>query len=193
MTAPRERLLAAAPSLWSQFSFQELTEARIVSAAGVGTDEFQAAFGSIFGYVNVLQQQFMDELRNRILKVTTGTGSGMTRIQLACETYLSGCLDHRALRAWLIEARTLPEVAAGLRKQNQVYWVVLGSELKTLGWPQPQAAARLFLAMINEAATIEHRAGGPVPAARESLWDFLLRGTAKAAAERATASPARKS
>ncbi len=183
MNPERDRLLAAGPSLCEQYSFQELSEARICAAANVSAAAFQAAFGgSILTYVNALQQQFMDGLRDRILKVTTGTSTGMTRLQLACEAYLAGCLEARPLRAWLIEARALPEVAAGLRRQNQVYWAVMGLELKSLGWPHPEAAARLFLAMINEASVVEHRAGQPVAAVRDALWDFLQRGSRRAMA-----------
>lgn len=181
MSSAAERLRSAGLRLCRHCRFQEIDEARLCAEAQASPSEFKAAFGDMLGYINALQQDFMDELRDRILKVTTGTASGIPRLQLASESYLAGCLQHRPLRAWLIEARNLPEVAANLRRQNQIYWIVMGAELKTLGWADPQAAARLFLAMLNEASVLEHRAGQALPAVREALWDFLRRGTERAA------------
>lgn len=110
----------------------------------------------------------MDRLRNRIAAVTSGVPAGLLRIQLATE--------ERALRGWLIEARTRPDVLAGLRHQNQAYLIVIGTELRAPGWPHPHAAGRMLLAMINEASAVEHRLGQVSEEVREVIWDFLQRG-----------------
>lgn len=176
MSDAHTRLLAVGPRLAQRYTLAELSAARISAMAEVTESDFEAAFGGILPYVSALQQHFMDGLRDRIFRLTLDAPAGLTRVKLASEAYLSGCLEHRALRGWLIEARAQPLIAAGLRKQNQVYWMIVASELKPLGWRHPQAAGRLYLAMINEAAVVEHRAGQAVASVREALWDFLDRG-----------------
>ncbi len=176
MRTPAETLLAAGAHLAQHYTLAELTEARICADAAIAPEDFRAAFGSVLGYVAALQQQFMDGLRDRIVRISDGTPPGVMRIKLAAETYLSACLEQQPLRGWLIEARAHPQVAEGLRKQNQVYWMIMGTELGVRGWPHPQSAARLFLAMINEAAVAEHRAGEPLLEIRSALWDYLDHG-----------------
>ncbi len=176
MSDATAQLLAASQTLAERYTLAELSPARISAAAAVDVAHFDAAFDGVLAYVEALQQQFMTGLRDRIVKVTAGTDPGLLRVKLASEAYLAGCLEQRRLRGWLIEARTQPLLANGLRRQNQVYWMLVGSELSALGWRHPQAAARLFLAMINEASVVEHRAGQAVDSVREALWDFLDHG-----------------
>lgn len=176
MNDPRQLLFDAGVRLARTIGLEELDIERLCAEAGVGREAFDAAFGDLTRYVTALQQSFMDRLRNRIVAVTSGVPAGLLRIQLATETYLSNCLAERSLRGWLIEARTRPDVLAGLRRQNQAYWIVIGTELQALGWPQPHAAGRMLLAMINEASIVEHRLGQPSEDVREVIWDFLQRG-----------------
>lgn len=173
MRSPAATLLAAGPHLAQHYTLGELTEARICADAAIEPEDFRAAFGTVLGYVAALQQQFMDGLRDRIVRISDGTPPGLLRIKLATETYLGACLEQQPLRGWLIEARAQPLVADGLRRQNQVYWLIMGTELGAQGWPHPQGAARLFLAMINEASVAEHRAGEPLLEIRTALWDYL--------------------
>ncbi|MFP5305278.1 MAG: hypothetical protein ACLGI7_05555 [Gammaproteobacteria bacterium] len=176
MKNARDALLEAGRRLSGSIPLSALDAGQLCAAAGAAPQDFAQAFGDLPGYLLALQQQFMDRLRDKIVAVTSGVPSGIRRIELATETFLSGCLQERALRAWLLDARAWPAVFAGLRRQNQTYSVIIGSELKTLGWPAPQAAARVYLAMVLEASIVEHRRGAAVPETREVLWDFLRRG-----------------
>jgi len=178
MSEAAHKLLAAGPKLAERYTLAELNITRICNAADVTSAQFKSAFGGVLAYVDALQVRFMNELRDRIVKVTAGSMPGLLRVKLASEAYLSGCLEQRVLRSWLIEARAQPLISTGLRKQNQIYSVLVSAELGACGWAHPQAAARLFLAMINEASVVEHRAGQPVASVRETLWDFLDTGTA---------------
>lgn len=173
MSELRQRLLGAGPQLTGRHAFAELSGELIASAAGLGVEQFAESFPSVVAYVDALQEQFLDEVRNRVIKVTTETVPGLLRMKLATESYLATCIEYRGLRGWFIEARLRPELSDSLRRRNQIYGVVIGSEFSHLGWPAPQAAARLYLAMINEAATLEQRAGQARTDVREVLWDFL--------------------
>ncbi|MFC4250624.1 TetR/AcrR family transcriptional regulator [Sinimarinibacterium flocculans] len=172
---PRTALIAAAAPLARERRLATLTTDEICQRAGVDAGVFTSIFGDLTGYLVAVQQVFMDRLRDRIVAVTAGVPPGMRRIQLATESYLSGCLDERPLRGWLLEARMRPPVLTGLRRQNRTYYMILGAELERLGWPDGAAAARLYLAMINAASIVEHRSGVQ-PALRAALWHFLEHG-----------------
>jgi hypothetical protein len=176
----REQMIVVAPALCRERRLDTLTPADVCRQAGVDEAAFAPAFGDVPGYLVAVQQAFMDRLRDRIVAVTAGV-QGLRRIQLATESYLSSCLAERDLREWLLAARMLPSVLAGLRRQNQIYYVILGAELEALGWPDGAAAARLYMAMINAAGIVEHRLGVQ-PELREALWHFLTHGGPRAAA-----------
>jgi AcrR family transcriptional regulator len=175
----RAAMIAVAPSLAARLPLDSLTPADVCRQAGSDEATFIEAFGDVTGYLVAVQQAFMDRLRDRIVAVTAGVPPGLRRIQLATETYLSACLAERQLRTWLLQARMLPTVLAGLRRQNQIYYVIIGTELESLGWPDGAAAARLYMAMINAAGIVEHRLG-PQPQTRDALWHFLTHGTPRA-------------
>jgi TetR/AcrR family transcriptional repressor of nem operon len=169
----RQKLLDAGRRIALRENLAGLTALTLCAEARTDFDEFERHFATQRDFLLALQQDFMDGLRDKIFAITTGTRSPLMRLKLATETYLQGCIADRALRRWLLEARVHPEMEAGVRRQNQTYWMILGAEFRTLGWPYPQAAARLYLAMTNEAANAEHRVGHALPAVRETLWDFL--------------------
>jgi AcrR family transcriptional regulator len=171
----RASLIAAAPALAAECRLVELTADAVCRKSGVDAEVFAASFGDVTGYLIAVQQGFMDRLRDRIVAVTAGVPPGLRRIQLATESYLSGCLKERTLRTWLLEARMRPTVLASLRRQNQTYTVILGAELDGLGWPDGVAAARLIMAMISAASIVEHRTGVQ-PELRAALWHFLEHG-----------------
>ncbi len=171
----RAAMVAAAPALAKVLTLDALRPADVCRQAGCDEAAFAQAFGDITGYMVAVQQGFMDRLRDRIVAVTAGAPRGLHRIELGTESYLSGCLAERDLREWLLAARMLPPVLSGLRRQNQTYYVIIGTELEGLGWPDGAAAARLYLAMISAASVVEHRLGAQ-PALREALWHFLSHG-----------------
>ncbi len=180
MSAQRLALMQAGARLAAQVRLDELTPAQVCAEAGLQPTAFAAHFTDLTEYLVALQQDFMDRLRAKIVAVTTGVPAGIRRTELAAETYLGVCLAERALRAWLIEARSRPDVLAGLRRQNHIYWILIGIEFEALGWPHPQAAARLYLTMLNEASVIENRLGQRSPAVHLTVRNFLRHGNSVA-------------
>lgn len=178
----RTALVEAGRRLALRKSLADVTPLQLSAEAGMGLDAWERHFHNLAEFVTALQQDFMHRLRRRMMAITAGARPGAMRIKLATEAFLECCLAERELRSWLIEARIDATVAEGLRKQNQTYWMIIGTELGNLGWPYPQAAARLYIAMTNEASLAEHRLGQAIPEMRETLWDFLDRGGLKRAA-----------
>ncbi|TJY58810.1 hypothetical protein E4T66_14505 [Sinimarinibacterium sp. CAU 1509] len=153
----------------------QLTVDRLCAAANCRDSEFNREFGSLDAYLVELQRRFDRQIVDHVVAVTSGTRPGLMRIQLATETFLSACLEHRDLHGWLVQARHRPALQDRLRSRNRGYALIFGAEMSALGWPDPAAAARLYMSMVNEAAVVEHRAGRMQPALREALWR-LLRG-----------------
>lgn len=176
MSNPRQALIQAGSRLDASLSLAQITPERLCAIAGLDLAAFATQFADMTAYFVALQQDFMDRVRGKIVAVTTGVPAGIRRTELAAETYLSACLDERTLRRWLIEARARPDVLAGLRQQNHIYWILIGIEFEALGWPYPQAAARLYLTMLNEASVIENRLGRRSPAVRLTIRNFLRHG-----------------
>lgn len=176
--ALRRKLLDAAPALAAQIAYEELSIAALCRAAGVATNDFKAAFGDLQQYVEALQQQFLDDIRARIIKVTSGTQPGLLRIRLASESYLAHCAEMVAVRRWLLAARAQPAILRGLQQQNQNFALLLGTELHALGRRHAGAVARLYIAMLNEVAAAEDRLGHPHAACRAALTHFLERAGA---------------
>jgi hypothetical protein len=170
-----QRLLDAAPRLCRNISVHELTPAALCVEAGCDMAEFDQAFGSLDTYLVELQRRFDRHIVDHVAAVTSGNSSGLLRVQLATETVLSACLDQRDLHGWLVSARHRPALQDRLRNRNRGYALIFGAEMSALGWPDPAAAARLYMAMVNEVAVVEHRANRPQPNLREALWG-LLRG-----------------
>ncbi|WP_028080379.1 hypothetical protein [Solimonas soli] len=174
MNAPaRDKLLAAAVALAAQVDHDELSIARLCSAAGVGRHEFKAVFGELSRYFEALQLQFFDGLRTRMLKMTAGTAPGALRIKLASESYLAYCLESAGVLRWLLAARAHSAVRQPARQQIVNYGLLLGGELRAAHCAQADALSRLYLAMLNEVAGVELRAGERRPVYRHALWHFL--------------------
>lgn len=172
--APRRRILDAVVHLSAIYPLEDVSADILAEAAGLEPGEFQAEFASLPDCLCAAQQQFMDGLRTRVLEAALSCGSGFARLKAGSSAYLDACLENRTLRSWLLQARDRwPAVADGLRRQNETYIVVLAPEFKTLGWPHPAAAARLYMAMLLEASQVEHAQGRALIAARDTLWDFL--------------------
>ncbi|HUP91281.1 MAG TPA: hypothetical protein VM074_03465 [Solimonas sp.] len=170
---PRDALIAAGHKLARRLPLAEADADLVCEKARLPRAAFDELFPDFTAFLVALQQQFMDGLRDRIVGVTNGVAPGLMRVKLATEVYLEACIAHLPLRGWLLEARRKHELSDSLQRQNQVYGLLISSDLQAAGWPDPQAAARIYVAMANEAALMEHRAGHAVAVVREALSHFL--------------------
>jgi len=151
--------------------------AEVAAEAGLPVDTLRRVFGSFEQYCIALLLQLFDELRDEIVLATTGEPPGRHRARLGVTAYLDGCLRRAGLRRWFFSRNPSSERIAGtLRRQNQIYVVILGGEFKDIGWEHPQLASRLFIGMVLDIANAECTAGEPLPAFRETLWTYLDAG-----------------
>lgn len=169
----RSTLLAAAASIAAQTPYDDLSISRICQLADVPVSAFKSEFGDIAAYIEAVQQEFLLNIRSRIINVTDGSARGILRIKLGSESYLAYCAENAGVRAWLVAARAHANILRGLQLQNHSFTLVLGAELRGMGRQQAEAAARLYIAMLNEVANSEQRAKQRLPDLREALWHFL--------------------
>jgi TetR/AcrR family transcriptional repressor of nem operon len=98
---------------------------------------------------------------------------GPERVRLGVETHLDACVRSRGVKAMLLDVRSEPAIAEQVRANAAAFATLITADLAALELPQSPAAARLFIAMIQEVALAELAAGGPDPALRQALWGFL--------------------
>ena len=167
------KLFKATAAVAGQVPYPKATLGHVAKAANTTVGALQAQFIDFAHLLTTVQQHFLDELRDEVIAVTVGVNPGLERVRLATRAYLDHCLRHRGLRNWFLQARREhPLLAEGLRRQNHSFALVISTEFHALGWPHPLAAARLYLAAIQEAARAEHAQGKPIPYIREAIWDI---------------------
>lgn len=168
-----QQLLRVGMDLADQVEYNKMSLALVAKTAKVPLARLKARFVDLTHYLIAVQQQFMDELRDEVITATALHPPGLERVRSATLVYLDHCLKHRGLRGWLMQARKEELLLAdGLRRQNHSFALIISTEFHALHWPHPLAAARLYLAAIQEAARLEHNKAGPVPHIREAIWDI---------------------
>ncbi|AXQ31365.1 hypothetical protein D0B54_22945 [Solimonas sp. K1W22B-7] len=175
MSAPTSsRLLTAGLALAAQYTLDELAPETIADTTGLSHEQFAAQFGSVDGYLLEMNQQFLDHILDRLVREAGTHSPGLPRMCRATQLQLDICLEHRALRNLLSEARRrMPLVAEAFHRRNHTTGIMIGIELKSLGCPHAAAIGRIYCLMVLETAQIECETGAPNPALRRALADFL--------------------
>jgi AcrR family transcriptional regulator len=175
MSEPRRlRLLTAATELAEKHRLDQLTIDAIAAGAGLTKTDFLAEFDSVDAYLVELHNQFMEHILSSIVKDAGKLPPSLERMGRASAIQLDICLEQRALRGLLAEARRMvPSVADVFHRRNQVTAVMISIELKSLGCTRAAMFGRFYCMMVLEAAQIEADAGKLVAEARSALADFL--------------------
>jgi hypothetical protein len=111
-----------------------------------------------------------------VAEASDGLPRGRERLLRGAVKYLDACLRHRGIRALLLEARAEPQIAAEVLARNAQVARLLEPDVRALGWPDPAESARLWVAMVAEAALVVFAAGGRRAAVRRALNHFLDAG-----------------
>ncbi len=170
----RGRLLSVAPTLAEKLRLEELSASAIAAAARLSESDFTQEFASIGDYLAEAHKKFLDGMLGRMIHEAGSLPPGIERIMRSSLAQLNGCLEQRALRGWFAEARRkVPRVAEELHVRNRGTAMMISIELKALHCRRPMIIARLYCAMMLEAAQMEADAGGAIPELRQALKDFL--------------------
>lgn len=172
-TATKLKLFKTVVRIADDLPYSDATLARVAKAAKVPVARLQAQFLDFTYLLIAVQQHILDELRDNVIDATSHLPPGLDRVRTATKVYLDHSLLRGGLRAWLLQARReQPQLAEGLRRQNHSFALVISTEFHALGWPYPFAAARLYLAAIQEAARLEQIKGESLSYVREAIWDI---------------------
>jgi AcrR family transcriptional regulator len=154
----RRRLVDAGLRLAEQTGLMGLSVNLLVEEAGVSKGTFFHHFGDRSSYIIDLHREFHDRLFDQIRAAMHGLEPGADRLDAIARTYLDTCLEHRGVRALLLEARADPQIAEEIAARNTASAAEVLDDFSALDWPDPKQTARLWVGLVAEVALLEHAA-----------------------------------
>ncbi|BAX97823.1 TetR family transcriptional regulator [Mycobacteroides stephanolepidis] len=145
----------------------------LVAEAGVSKGTFFHHFGDRSTYLLCLHREFHDRIAEQIQDAVATMSPGRRRLMAAANTYLDGCLQHRGVRALLLEARAEPAVNSEIARRNADTAELCRPDFAAIGRQHPLQGAQLWVAMTAEAALLELQSRNRLPGARAALEEFL--------------------
>ena len=152
----RQRLIDAGLRLAEQTGLIGLSVNLVVEEAGVSKGSFFHHFGDRASYVIALHREFHDRLFTQIRHAMADLEPGADRLDTIARTYLDTCLEHRGVRALLLEARADPQIADEIATRNAAAAAQVADDFTALGWRDAKQTARLWVGLVAEAALLEH-------------------------------------
>jgi AcrR family transcriptional regulator len=168
-----EALLQAGMRLAERHGLGNMSINAVVAEAGVAKGTFYVHFANRAAYLVALHQWFHNGLRSAIIDATNTFSPGVERLYQASETYLDTCLRARAVKALLLEARSEPAITEEIMRRNMDFAQLASADFTAMGWPAPDACARLYIVMVAEAALLELDAACALPVVRQALFYYL--------------------
>lgn len=169
----REALIDAGFPLAETTGLEGLTADAVVTAAGVSKGTFFNHFGDRTSYLVALHRRFHDRIFDEAQSVVASMTPGPDRLAAASRTYLDACLRHRGVRALILEARGMLPIQEEIARRTTMHTEFLAIDFVAMGWPDPRAAARLWIAATAECALIELDGGRADATARAALLRFI--------------------
>jgi AcrR family transcriptional regulator len=171
----RRALLAAGAKVGSEGGIANLTVTRVIAAAGASKGAFFHHFPSREQFVLELHRDFHDAMFAEISAALVGLEPGRERLLAGARAFWRVSLEHREMRACLIEARIDPVIAAEARARETEMARAMETDLQAMHTPDAQALAPLLLAAIREVAVLEHDQTSALPPARRAFESLLDR------------------
>jgi len=168
----RLELLDAATDLAQHAGLDALTVAAITEAAGHAKGTFYVHFADRTEVVVELHRQFHDALFASIERESAALPAGPERTQARICGFLDGCRARPAVRAMLLEARSLPAIVTLVEQRNAQAAAALARDLHA-AVPHPRETARLLVSATIEVALQELSAGRRLPRLRAALLEFV--------------------
>jgi AcrR family transcriptional regulator len=170
----RAALLAAGLRLADR-GLKSMSVNNITTAAGVAKGTFYVHFPGRAEYLLALHQQFHERNAAGVRDAIAARPPGRSALLAGTVAYLDGCLAERAVKALLLEARIEPLIQAEIAARNENSAMLAEPHFTAMGWREPRSCARLFVALVAEAALLELPSGAPDPRVRRAVAEFLDR------------------
>lgn len=170
----RETLLSTGMTLAETTGLDGLSINAVTAAAGVAKGTFFHHFGDRTSYLVALHRHFHDRIVEEVQSAVVAIAPGRQRLATMSGIYLDACLRNRGVRALTLEARGILAIQAEITRRNDTTLALLTTDFVALGWPQPRAAARLWLAANVECGLIELDLGRADPDTRAVLLNLVM-------------------
>jgi AcrR family transcriptional regulator len=168
----RVELLDAAIHLAGDGGLDALTVSAVTAAAGHAKGTFYVHFDNQIQMIAELHHRFHDDLFSSIQARTADMAPGSERARIRIEAFLDGCRSQPAVRAMLLEARSLPEIASLVNQRNAQAAEALTADLRG-HVANCSETARLLVSATIEVAVQELAAKRRLPRLRAALYSFL--------------------
>jgi TetR/AcrR family transcriptional repressor of nem operon len=167
------RLMDAAVELAEEGGFGQLSINEVVGRAGVGKGTFYVHFADRSAMLVAVHRRFYDEVITAIANSVVGHKLGVDRLIAGATVYLDACLQGRAVKALLVEARSDPALAVAMGERDQEFATLAEPNFAALNVRESMYAARLFVGLAAAAALVELESGERLDGVRIALADYV--------------------
>jgi AcrR family transcriptional regulator len=167
----REALLDAGLRVAQERGLTGMSVNAVVEAAGMSKGNFYQHFTDRRDFLRALHRVYHDEIEQRLLGAVGDLAPGRDRLIRGITVHLDLCLETRATRAMLVQARTDADLFDEMRARNDHIAALVVDDLAAAGWDRPEAVARMMVTMVGDVSLEELFDGHP----RDDLRDALLR------------------
>ena len=155
---------------------EQLSYGRLALLAGVEASDVERCYPNFKAYLTDLMVFLLDEAREFAVEATANMEYGVTRMWRGIQAYLDARLDRRATHDLVRQLRGYAPAARASRSRSGGFSLVIATEFRAIGWPDPVEHAHLVTALISETVEAEYEAGRRLPDYRGIIYDFLKRG-----------------
>ncbi len=170
--ATRDALLDAGLALAAELGLPAVSADAVTTMAGVAKGTYYFHFASRVEFLHELTRRWHADLMTEVQGVVRQLAPGRERIIAAATAYLDACLARPAAKALLLDSRSDPALAPAALERNEAAADLFAGDFAVIGLTPAPQAARLYIAMVNEAALVEHLHGGRQEALRAALTAF---------------------
>ncbi|MFJ1455970.1 helix-turn-helix domain-containing protein [Nocardia wallacei] len=153
--AGRTALLIAGTVVAEREGLHRLSINAVVEEAGMAKGTFYNHFVNRRSYVIALHRRFFDGLAQQVGAALAGAAPGVERIAPSIDAFLDACLTARGTEAFMVQARTDPDLREEIRVRHERFIAVGVPDMAAAGWPDPAAVARMKVAMVSEICLAE--------------------------------------
>ena len=168
----RLELIDAAMAVAERDGLHALSVEAVTRAAGHAKGTFYVHFDDRTELLVSLHERFHDELFARIRAMAADLPAGSDRARAQIVAFLDGCRRQEGVRAILVQARAVPQVAELVRRRNDEAAAALAADLVGVT-DAPLETARLLVVATIEAASRELEALRRLPRMRAALLGMV--------------------
>lgn len=173
----RQALVDAGIAVAERGGLAGLSVNAVVAEAGLAKGTFYVHFADRGAFIDALHLQFYARVGDAVAHAVEHLAPGPLRLARGIDAYLDACLADRGIKALLLETRSDAHLTTTIAERERLFAHLAAPSLKTMGWQDPDIAARLFVAMTFEAALAELEAGRRLPTVRRTLERFVASAT----------------